>query len=302
VEAFASDASASDVPCRHPGTVEATSGSLHRLARWSRLPQRLNHEGRGHRAYDPGNQDRADNALFRKRCCSQSGTPFVVLKTPRSVVRESMLPTRLSTRDRRATRTRSPVVIPRQLAKAASASARARPAVHAYLSMPRDQRARDASGRRLQSTCQRRAPEQPRGSRIRDRGGPRPHRRTVLTRSDRPLWPGFRRPHGCFLPAEACHGTRSSDVSVTAPSPPGVTPVEPIRPRPLLPPLNVMSFGFHDPRHLRSIEELSSSPFPISDSAFRRTPVHDRCFARGGSEPPEARFRPRSQPQPEIAS
>jgi hypothetical protein len=32
-EAFASDASASDVPCRHPGTVEATSGSLHRLAR-----------------------------------------------------------------------------------------------------------------------------------------------------------------------------------------------------------------------------------------------------------------------------
>jgi hypothetical protein len=181
-------------------------------------------------------------------------------------------------------------------------SARTRPAVHMYVSVPCDQRARDASGRRLQSTCQRRAPEQPRGSRIRDRGGPRPHRRTVLTRSDRPLWPGFRRPHGCFLPAEACHGTRSSDVSVTAPSPPGVTPVEPIRPRPLLPPLNVMSFGFHDPRHLRSIEELSSSPFPISDSAFRRTPVHDRCFARGGSEPPEARFRPRSQPQPEIAS
>jgi hypothetical protein len=37
-------------------------------------------------------------------------------------------------------------------------SARARPAALTYLSMPRDQRARDASGRRMQSTCQRRAP------------------------------------------------------------------------------------------------------------------------------------------------
>lgn len=97
-------------------------------------------------------------------------------------------------------------------------SARARPAVHTYLSVPCDQRARDASGRRLQSTCQRRAPDEPRGFRLRCRGGPRSHRRTVPTRGDRPLWPDFRRSDRSFIPAGACHGTRSADASVTAPN------------------------------------------------------------------------------------
>jgi hypothetical protein len=223
---------------------------------------------------------------LRRHRCIRSGTPSVVPRTPRSVVRKSTLPTRLSTRDNER-RTRSPVVIPRQLVKAASAPLEARPAVHAYLSVPRDQRAKDASGRRLQSTCQRRAPDEPRGFRIRDRGGPRPHRRTVPSRGDRPLWPGFRRPREYFLLAEACHGTRSSDASVTAPvSCELVSPLEPFRSRPVPPQLNVMSHDFPNPRRLPSIEALFSSSSPLPGSAFRREPDHDRLFARGGSEPP----------------
>lgn len=167
------------------------------------------------------------------------------------------------------------------------------PAVLAYLSMPRDLRARDASGRRLQSTCQRRAPVVSRGVRIRDRGFPRPHRRTVRAHRDRPLWPEFRRPSRSFIPAWACHGTRSADASVTDPSFAEPKPADPYRPRSFLPPLNVMSFGLPDPRHLPSTEEPSSDPFPTPDSAFHRVSVHERRFARGGCWPPEARLRPR---------
>jgi hypothetical protein len=89
------------------------------------------------------------------------------------------------------------------------------------------------------------------------------------------------------------------------PSPPrtqrDVSSLDPLQPRPLPPPPNVMSFGLFGPRHLPSTEEPFSGPFPILDSAFRRAPVHDRCFAFGGSEPPRARCRPRSQPQPGVA-
>lgn len=106
-------------------------------------------------------------------------------------------------------------MIPGQPVKAGLGSARARLAVHANLSAPRDQRARDASGRRVQSTCQRRKPVVPRGIRIRERGGPRPHRRMVPARGDHPLRPALRRPRGRCVPAGACHGARSSDTSVT---------------------------------------------------------------------------------------
>lgn len=217
---------------------------------------------------------------LRKRCCSRSGTPFAVPRAPRSVVRGSKLSTRLSTR---GIELRAPV---RSFGDAATArqsclgSARARPAVHAYLSMPRDQRARDASGRRLQSTCQRRAPVDPRGFRLRVRGGPRSHRRTVPARGDRPLWPFLRRSIGRCLPAGACRGARSADASVAARRARGSTLALCVRPRPLPPPPNVTGFGFHDPRHLPSIAGPSSSPSPILGGAFHRKPGHERCFAR----------------------
>jgi hypothetical protein len=181
-------------------------------------------------------------------------------------------------------------------------SARARPAVHAYLSMPRDLRARDASGRRMQSTFQRRAPDDSRGVRIRDRGCPRPHRRTVRAHRDRPLWPELRRPSRSFIPAWACHGTRSADASVTGQALQSRSLLNLIRPRSIPPPPNVMGFGFPDPRRLPSTEESSSDPFPIPSSAYPPGSVHERCFARGGDWPPEARSRPRPQPQPGAAS
>jgi hypothetical protein len=106
-------------------------------------------------------------------------------------------------------------------------SARARLAVYTGLSAPRDQRARDASGRRLQSTCQRRAPDEPRGVRICSRLLDS-LRRTVPARGDRPLRPEFRRPSRSVIPARACHGTRSSDVSVTFRDLASLTSLEPV--------------------------------------------------------------------------
>jgi hypothetical protein len=82
-------------------------------------------------------------------------------------------------------------------------SARTRPAVHMYVSVPCDQRARDASGRRLQSTCQRRAPDEPRGFRLRTEGAPSLTGGRCLQRSDRPLWPKFRRPDESVIPGWA---------------------------------------------------------------------------------------------------
>lgn len=69
--------------------------------------------------------------------------------------------TRLSTRDPETPRTRSlsRSWFPATARQSCLGSARARPAVLAYLSVTRNQRARDASGRRLQSTCQRREPD-----------------------------------------------------------------------------------------------------------------------------------------------
>lgn len=97
-------------------------------------------------------------------------------------------------------------------------SARARPAVHRYLSVL----ATNEPEMRLADVCNPHVkdehPNEPRGFRLRCRGGPRSHRRTVPTRGDRPLWPDFRRSDRSFIPAEACHGTRSADVSVTAPN------------------------------------------------------------------------------------
>lgn len=151
----------------------------------------------------------------------------------------------------------------------------------------------------------------PRGARICERGNPRPHRRMVPARGDHPLRPKLRRPRGRFVPAGACHGARSSDASVTTRDLPARKPTPPEQPRPLPPPPNVMGDGFHGPRHLPSTEEPFSGPFPathvclddgIPDSAFHRGPVHDRRFTRGGFSPPEARSRPRSQPQPRAAS
>jgi hypothetical protein len=109
---------------------------------------------------DPCDQSRADIALFRRRCCSRLGTPSVVPRTPRSVVRRSMFPNPVVHARSETPRTRSLLQsrFPRQLVQSCLGSARARPAALTYLSMPRDQRARDASGRRMQSTCQRRAP------------------------------------------------------------------------------------------------------------------------------------------------
>lgn len=160
--------------------------------------------------------------------------------------------------------------------------------------MPRDLRARDASGRRMQSTFQRRAPDDSRGVRIRDRGCPRPHRRTVRAHRDRPLWPEFRRPSWSFIPTWACHGTRSADASVTGQALQSRSLLHLIRPRSIPPPPNVLGFGFPDPRRLPSIKEPSSDPFPPPSSAIHRETVHERCFARGGDWPPEARSRPRS--------
>jgi hypothetical protein len=71
---------------------------------------------------DPCDQSRADIALFRRRCCSRLGTPSVVPRTPRSVVRRSMFPNPVVHARSETPRTRSLLQsrFPRQLVKADS--------------------------------------------------------------------------------------------------------------------------------------------------------------------------------------
>lgn len=148
-------------------------------------------------------------------------------------------------------------------------SARARPAVHSCLSTPSNQRARDASGRRLQSTCQRRAPVVPRGVRIRDPRGswaspedgaytPRPPASAKSPPLAPEFWSDWSMPWSQVLwclvtdrvsqSSKAC-STRPTKTASTAP--------------------NVMGNGFPGPRHLPSPEEPFSGPFPAPHRFLR---------------------------------
>jgi hypothetical protein len=150
--------------------------------------------------------------------------------------------------------------------------------------MPRDQRARDASGRRMQSTCQRRAP--------------------VISAS----FPdsGSRGPSSS--PEDGARHTATARFGLCFAARASV--VDPLRhaakPRPLMSPSPLavhrargQSFvrsaeiaatatqcdwasASTTRKHLPPTEEPFSDPSSPFDSAFRRTTPHARCFARGG--------------------
>jgi hypothetical protein len=69
----------------------------------------------------PDDQGRAGTPLFRRRSCSRPGTPGVVPRASRRLIRKSTLPISVIHSKSEAPRIRSLVVIPRQLIKAASA-------------------------------------------------------------------------------------------------------------------------------------------------------------------------------------
>jgi hypothetical protein len=151
-----------------------------------------NHEGRRSPCCNPCNQDRADIAVFSS-AAAHDPEHLSSYPEPRGAWSADRCSHPEYPREIRS------IAHPFARRDSATArqrclgSARARLAVHAGLSAPRNQRARDASGRRLQSTCQRRAPDEPRGVRICSRKLDS-LRRTVPARGDRPLRPGFRRP------------------------------------------------------------------------------------------------------------
>jgi len=190
---------------------------------------------------------------------------------------------RLSTRDKRAPRTRSLVVIPRQLVKAASAPLELDPPSTRTFPC----HATNEPEMRLADFCNPHVKDEHPLNRV----------ASGFAVEGAPDLTGGR----CLHAATARFGQNSAASTgvlfplrlatepgpLMPPSPPrterDVSPLDSFRPRPLPPPPNVMSFGFFDPRHLPSIMEPFSGPSPILDSAFRRAPDHDHCFAFGGS-------------------
>lgn len=162
-------------------------------------------------------------------------------------------------------------------------SARARPAVHRYLSVL----ATNEPEMRLADVCNPHVKDEHPMNRVASgfvvEGAPDLTGGRCLHAATARFGQISAAPTGVLFPLELA----TEPGPLMPPSPPrtkrDVSSLDSFQPRPLPPPPNVMGFGLFGPRHLPSTEEPFSGPFPILDSAFRRAPVHDRCFAFGGS-------------------
>jgi len=111
------------------------------------------------------------------------------------------------------------------------------------------------------------------------------------SRGDRPLPPLLHRPSASISPARACRETATSGASVTDRATRDLSPMRPVRPRPLRPPPALMTMSYDGPKHLPSIAEPSSGPSPQSQQRSLVSLDHGSqyMFAKGGFRPPGAR-------------